>query len=84
MSKWMARSHRVLPIGVDIGHSCIKMIQLAHMDDDVRVLSVGRVAVTLPASMGDEERRRRIVSAIRQLLSRGRFRGRKAVSVLSG
>jgi type IV pilus assembly protein PilM len=84
MWNWMARQHSVLPIGVDIGHSGIKMVQLAHVDDDVRVLSVERAAVTLPTSADDRQRRDTIVSAIRQSLSRGHFTGRKAVSVLSG
>jgi type IV pilus assembly protein PilM len=83
-SKWMAHGQEVLPIGVDIGHSGVKMVQLAHVEDDVSVLSVGRAPMTLSDSIDEGERRRRTVAAIRQLLLRGRFRGRRAVSVLSG
>ncbi|OHB62723.1 MAG: hypothetical protein A2Y77_14340 [Planctomycetes bacterium RBG_13_62_9] len=82
-SKWMAHNRGILPIGVDIGHSGVKMIQLAHMDEDMSVVSAGRVPLE-PSALGQEAQRRcRIVAAIKQLLAQGRFRGRKAVSVLA-
>jgi len=84
MSKWTVLNQKILPIGLDIGHSCIKMIQLAHVNDSMKVLSLGRVPVTLSDSMDEHETRRSIVSAIRQLLSHGEFKGRKVVSALSG
>jgi type IV pilus assembly protein PilM len=84
MSNWTVLNQRILPIGLDIGHSCIKMIQLAHVNGSMKVLSVGRVPVTLSASMDEHETRRCTVSAIRQLLSHGEFKGRKVVSSLSG
>jgi len=84
LSNWTVLNQKILPIGLDIGHSCIKMIQLAHVNGSLKVLSLGRAPVTLSASMDEEATRRCIVSAIRQLLSRGGFKGRKVVSALSG
>lgn len=83
MSKWIVRNQKILPIGVDIGHSCIKMIQLAESDDNLEVLSIGRASLAASAAMDETQRRRCAISAIRQLLSNGRFRGRDAVSALS-
>jgi len=48
------------------------------------VLSLGRVPVTLSASMDEHETRRCIVAAIRHVLSHGQFKGRKVISALSG
>ena len=83
MSKWIVRNQKILPIGVDIGHSCIKMIQLAESDGNLKVLSVGQAPMPASAALDEPQRRRCAVSAIRQLLSHGRFRGRNAVSALS-
>lgn len=83
MSKLTVRNQKLLPIGVDIGHRCVKMIQLVEMDGTLKVLSVGQAPMPASASTGEPERSRCAVSAIRELLSHGRFRGRKAVSALS-
>ncbi len=83
MSKWIVRNHRVLPIGVDIGHSCVKLIQLAEPDGNLQVLSAGQAPIPASAMLDEAQRRRCAVSAIRQLLTQGCFRGRNAVSVLS-
>jgi len=83
MSKWIVRNQKILPIGVDIGHSCIKMIQLAESDSSLQVLSVGQAPMPASAATDEAERRRCAVSAIRELLSHGRFKGRNAVSALS-
>ncbi|RPJ38923.1 MAG: hypothetical protein EHM35_03455, partial [Planctomycetaceae bacterium] len=83
MSKWIVRNHKILPIGVDIGHSCIKMIQLAESDGNLQVLAAGQAPMPASAALDEAQRSRCVVSAIRQLLSHGRFRGRNAVSALS-
>jgi type IV pilus assembly protein PilM len=83
ISKWIIQNQKVLPIGVDIGHSCVKMIQLAESDGDLKVLSVGQAPMPASAALDETQRSRCIVSAIRELLSRGRFNGRSAVSALS-
>jgi Tfp pilus assembly PilM family ATPase len=59
------------------------MVQLAESDDNLKVLSVGQAPMPASAALDETQRRRCVVSAIRQLLSHGRFRGRNAVSALS-
>ncbi len=83
MSNWIVRNQKVLPIGVDIGHSCIKMIQLAESGDELRVLSMGRAPMPASAGMDEPQRRRCVVAVIKQLMSRGHFSGCSAVSALS-
>jgi type IV pilus assembly protein PilM len=83
MSKWIVRNQKILPIGVDIGHRCIKMIQLAESDGHLKVVSAGQASMPVSAAMDEPQRRQCAVSAIRQLLSHGCFRGRSAVSALS-
>ncbi len=83
ISKWIVRNEKILPIGVDIGHSRIKMVQLAESGDNLKVLSVEQASMPASAAMDESQRKRCAVSAIRQLLSQGRFRGRHAVSALS-
>jgi len=83
MSNWITRNQTILPIGVDMGHSCLKVIQLTQVDSGLKVLSMERVRVPPSAMTHEQERRRWTTSTIRELLSRGHFKGRNAVSVLS-
>lgn len=83
MSNWITRSEKVLPIGVDMGHSGVKMVQLAQTDNGLKVLAVGRVRAPVPVMTDEGQRRQWTLSAIRQVLSHGHFKGRHAVSVLS-
>jgi type IV pilus assembly protein PilM len=81
-ANWIMANQRLQPIGLDIGHSSVKMVQLAVRDDQVRVLAVRRAPVD-PGLAGDApERARAIVAAVRALLAEGPFRGRNVVSAL--
>jgi type IV pilus assembly protein PilM len=83
ISKWTVMSRNVLPIGLDIGHSAIKMIQLALTDDGVRVLAAQRASLPAPRPDDDDQARERLITGtIRQLLTRGGFKGRNVVSAL--
>jgi type IV pilus assembly protein PilM len=79
---WITPSQTIQPIGLDLGHSSLKMVQLGVRDDKVKVLAVRRAP--LDAGVPDEapERRSAIVAAIRGLLAEGSFRGRSVVSAL--
>jgi len=74
---------RVLPIGVDIGVRRIKMVQLALADDRLKVVSAQRAPLEIDRDAPGDERRDAVVQTIKELLVRGGFRGRKAVSALS-
>lgn len=80
-SSWITRGQRILPIGLDIGDSAIKMVQLALADDGMRVLASDWAP--LDEDVTEEDARRRlIVRTIRQLLTRGHFKGRNVISAL--
>lgn len=76
-------NQKVLPIGLDIGHSSIKMLQLASVDGRLKLLGVERAPLSLEPDMAEHHKRGSITAAIKQLLDRGRFKGRRAVSALS-
>lgn len=78
----IAMHNRALPIGLDIGHSVIRMVQLAMGNDGVHVLAVQRVPAPGPGDASGSPAREDVVRVIRQMLTRGRFRGRNVVSVL--
>jgi len=70
------------PIGLDIGHNSIKMIQLAINGGRISVLAADKTRIE-PRINGDmEERRSFVVSKIKQMLAEGNFRGKKVISAL--
>ena len=82
MISWKLKTRSQQPIGLDIGHNSIKMIQLAVNEEHVSVSAADKVRVD-PCINGDRsERRNFVVSAIKQMLAEGSFRGRKVVSCL--
>lgn len=79
---WITKSQKILPIGLDIGHSAIKMVQLALSDDGVRVLASDRAPITYDEATGDEGRRQVITDRVHQMLGRNRFKGKDVISAL--
>jgi len=79
---WITRRQRILPIGLDIGHHAVKMVQLAIRDDGVRVVAAGRETVDLSDVCDEDSWRRQVAPAIRRLLAAGDFKGRDVVSAL--
>lgn len=82
MFYWNLKSRSLRPIGLDIGHHSIKMIQLAINDNQISVCAADKVCIDADINGDGEERRRFIISAINKMLSRGGFRGREVVSCL--
>ena len=82
MINWKLKTRGLLPIGLDIGHNSVKMIQLVGNGGQMRVLAANKVRVD-PGIDGDgEERRSFVISAIKRMLAEGNFRGRNVVSCL--
>jgi type IV pilus assembly protein PilM len=79
---WITANHKIQPIGLDIGHSSLKMVQLAIRDDRVKVLAAARAPVDVHLACDAPEHQRAVVLAIRQLLADGQFRGQNVVSAL--
>ena len=71
------------PIGLDIGHCSIKMIQLCRDKDAVKVQAVEDAPIDTmeqdPAKLREE-----IVASIRRMHSKGGFSGRRVISSLPG
>lgn len=76
-------ANRIRPIGLDIGHNAIKMLQCAVSGAQVSVIAADKVRFTPEINGNVEERRRFTVSAIREMLAKGGFRDRNVVSCLS-
>jgi len=74
------RSHQ--PIGLDIGHHSIKMIQLDIDDEQISVVAADEIRIDASVNSDEQSRRSFIVSAIKRMLTSGSFQGRNVVSCL--
>ncbi|MHC4394066.1 MAG: pilus assembly protein PilM [Planctomycetota bacterium] len=82
MMSWRLKIRSQQPIGLDIGHNSIKMIQLSVSDGRISVIAADKVHID-PNINGDaEERRSFVVSAVKQMLAGGSFRGKSVISCL--
>jgi type IV pilus assembly protein PilM len=82
IANWFTASHRIQPIGLDIGHRNLKMVQLAAQDGKVRVLAARRVPLETDLARDSPEWERALVPALRRLLADGQFHGHDVVSAL--
>ena len=83
MIDWKFKTRGVCPIGLDIGHSSVKMIQLEVKGGYRSVVAAAKTDID-PGLNGDKEARRSfVVSAVKRMLADGGFRGRNVVSCLS-
>jgi type IV pilus assembly protein PilM len=82
MIDWKLKTRRLQPIGLDIGHSSIKMIQLAINGEHINILAADKARVETGINGDGEARRSFVISAIKQMLAKGKFRGRNVVSCL--
>ncbi len=81
MISWALRNRGLLPIGLDIGHNSIKMIQLLVDGEQLSVVAAQKTRID--RGINDErEKNMFIVSAIKQMLAKGRFHGSNVVSSL--
>jgi len=72
-----------LPIGVDIGSTAVRMLQLAGSERDVRVVDAGKVVIPREAAAQADTRREAILDAIRRMLKERHFHGHQAVMALA-
>lgn len=72
------------PIGLDIGHSMIKMIQLSQQDQTIRVEAAEEESLDRSLESGSEKWRQQVVGAIRDMYARGGFKGHEVISCLPG
>ena len=72
-----------LPIGVDIGTTAVRMLQLAGGERDLRVVEAGKFVISRQDGTEADRRREAVVAGIRRLLKERRFRGRQTVMALA-
>ena len=72
------------PIGLDIGHSVIKMIQLSRQDQTICVEAAEEESLDRRLEPGTEKWRQQVVGLIRDMHARGGFKGHQVVSCLPG
>jgi len=82
MISWKLKTRGQQPIGLDIGHNSIKMIQLAVNEGHISILAADKAHIDAGINGDGEERRSFVISAIKQMLTEGNFRGRNVVSCL--
>lgn len=82
MVSWGLKFRTNRPIGLDIGHNSIKMIQLDIDDEQISVIAADETRIDTDINDDEQSRRNFIVSAIQQMLARGNFHGRNVVSCL--
>ena len=70
------------PIGLDIGHNSIKMIQLVINGEQISVIAADKACIGSDINGDEQERRSFVISAIKRMLARDNFRGRNVVSCL--
>ena len=82
MVSWGLKFRTQQPIGLDIGHNSIKMIQLDIDDEQISVIAADEIHIDAGINSDEQSRRSFIVSAIKRILSSGSFQGRNVVSCL--
>lgn len=82
MISWKLKTRGQRPIGLDIGHNSIKMIQLAVNEGHISILAADKAHIDAGINSDGEERRSFVISTIKQMLTEGNFRGRNVVSCL--
>jgi len=82
MMNWNLKTRSVQPIGLDIGHNSVKMIQLSVSSGQISVLAADKTRIKANVDEDAQAFREDVVSAMKQMLSRGRFQGRSVVSCL--
>lgn len=83
MISWSLKTRGLRPIGLDIGHNSIKMIQLQVNEEQISVIAAEKVRIDSGINCGDRQKRRSfIISAIRRMLEKGNFHRRNVISCL--
>jgi type IV pilus assembly protein PilM len=82
MVSWSLKKRGLRPIGLDIGHGSIKMIQLLIENGRISVNAADETHVETGMNGDEQARRSMIVSAIKRMLAKGKFQGKDVISCL--
>lgn len=75
---------KIRPIGLDMGHTMIKLIQLSRQGESWRVDAAEEADLNPQLDPGSEDWRQAVIEALRQCIQQGKFSGRQVVSCLPG
>ncbi len=76
-------TNKARPIGLDIGHDSIRMIQLAGAGEHIHVIAADKAPLQGDMAADSQLWKEAVVSTIIDMLKRGNFQGRNVVSCLS-
>lgn len=82
MVNWGLKKRSLRPIGLDIGHGSIRMIQLLIDDGQISVYAADETRIGTDPDGDEQARRHAIISAIKRILAKGNFLGKNVVSCL--
>lgn len=82
MVSWGLKKQGLRPIGLDIGHGSIRMIQLLIDDGQMSVVAADEIHIEMDTNDDEQARRNAVVSAIKKMLAKGNFLGKDVVSCL--
>ncbi|MFC1633898.1 pilus assembly protein PilM [Planctomycetota bacterium] len=82
MVSWGLKKQGLRPIGLDIGHGSIRMIQLLIDDGQMSVIAADEIRIETDTNDDEQARRNAVVSAIKKMLAKGNFLGKDVVSCL--
>ena len=82
MVNWGLKKRGLRPIGLDIGHGSIRMIQLLIDDGQISVYAADETRIGTDPDGDEQARRGAIISAIKRMLAKGNFLGKDVVSCL--
>ena len=74
---------RPLPIGLDIGTTTVRLLQLGGTERDLRVIEAAKFVLPLEVKGDPNGRREFLVDGVRRLMRQHHFRGREVVMALS-
>ena len=74
---------RQLPIGLDIGSTTVRMLQLGGSERDLRVVDAARCVIPVEVRSDPGRRRECVLEIIRRILKERRFRGHEVVMALT-
>ena len=73
---------KVFPIGVDMGSQTLKMAQLVHDSDGLRVIAGTKDDLPPEIKPGTSQWQHWVIKTIRTMISQGTFKGKKVVTAL--
>ncbi len=74
---------RVLPIGLDIGTTTVRMLQLSAAGRELRAVAAGKRVIAQEVKGEPQARREALIEAVHDMVKSGRFRRREAVMALA-